>query len=747
MSREIQPRGFQESPYERPDHNWVCGWTESGGACPRGPTPDGRCDVSHECTPMRNGERWSCTRAPAYGGACDDGPMPGGTCSRAVSRCQPERTLRAKRGRLTRWATSIAVAGLVLSVAGPMGSIVLSPGPLSSQHAPFEAECWTCHRAGVGGPAEWFSASLAEPAAMSDSARCQECHETGRLPHSVDPANLAVLTQLAAAAGPASGGGAVLTLAGFGPGPPTNEKGELACATCHQEHTGRDAVLTQLTNRQCQACHRSKFSGFGDGHPAFTAYPYTRRTRIRFNHATHQNDHFSQEGTDFACRGCHNPDRRGQVMLVEGFEANCASCHESDVAVPDGIAFVQLPGIDTDALTDAGVQIGEWPSLADIDQDSSFSPYLRIMLASDPQNSEAFDTLPGTPDELIFPELGSDEDEAAAIGQLVWAIKEMLYKLSTEKQSALKEHLDSGLRRTMPEDQLARLSGNFDFDLVSHAVRTWFPNLASEISEQRRSPTRSRGEGYDLGSHPTHIVDTSNMPSAETVWGWSIDPDGVAIRYRPRGHTDPLMQSWLEAAVDPAQHTKPGAMEFAFDALATTEADGKCAKCHSIDVTETVKVINWQQKRRDRRERGFTHYMHRPHLIQPELSDCTACHSLGGEPMAIEAAATAARPSSDDESDSDPAADAALEAPAAPKPPRDSAKAYATGFANGNHDPQVFESNFEPIDHAICASCHQSAAASDSCLNCHTYHVDPARLHGIHANAIPPSTAMDSAVN
>jgi hypothetical protein len=756
MSRELQPRGFQQSPYERPEQNWVCGWTAAGGACPRGPTPDGRCDVTHECAPVLDKERWRCTRPPAYGGACDDGPLADGTCCRAVSRCQPDRTLRAKRGRLTRWTTSMALGVLILSVSGPMGSSIVSPGPVTYQHAPYESACETCHAAGVGGPAEWFSAGLAspvttphdadsaEPELASDSARCQQCHQFGREPHGVDPAHLAILTRDAATA-PTSGGGAVLALAGFGPGPATNEAGELACATCHQEHTGRDAVLTRLGNRQCQVCHTKKFSDFGDGHPTFTDYPYARRTRIRFNHATHQTDHFPQEGTDFSCRGCHNPDRRGQVMLVEGFEANCASCHESDVSVDEGIPFIQLPGINTEELSGFGVEIGQWPTYADVDLTEPFSPYLRIMLAADPANTQSFEALPTGFDELIFADLGTDEDEAAAVGQIVWAIKELLYELSTEKQSALKEHLDSGLRRTMSENELSKLSGNFDFDLVSSAVNAWFPRLKSEVEAQRRSVTRNGSEGFDLRSHRTQLTEAEGFESADPVWGWTVDFDGFAIRYRPRGHEDPLMQSWLEAAVHPDQHTNADAMKFAFDALSTTEADGKCAKCHSIDVTDAIQVVNWQQKHRDRRKRGFTEYMHGPHLIQPELSDCTACHSLGGDAQAIEEIAPPEKQTPDAESDSD----STTTASASPQEPRrDSAKAYKIGFANGNHDPQVFESNFVPIDHATCASCHQSTAASDSCLNCHAYHVDPARLAGISPKTVAmPDTATDQAID
>jgi len=793
MSRELQPRGFQQSPYERPEQNWVCGWTSAGAACPRGPSPDGRCDVTHECTPVLEKERWRCTRPPAYGGVCDTGPLPGGTCCRAVSRCQPERTLRAKRGRLTRWALAVTVGGLILGASGPMGPSILSPGPVTFDHAPYESNCETCHAAGAGGPAEWFSAGLAGPAesfenpdlaadlapdatahsgATSDSARCQRCHDFGREPHSVDPEDLAILTRIAEA-NPRSGGGALLTLAGFGPGPATNEAGELACATCHHEHAGRDAVLTRLDNRQCQVCHTNKFSRFGDDHPAFGAYPYARRTRIRFNHATHQTDHFPQEGTDFACRGCHNPDRQGKVMLIEGFDANCASCHENDVTVREGIAFIELPGINTEELSEFGVQIGEWPTYADVDLTNPFSPYLRIMLAANRENAQSFEALPGDVDELIFADLGTDEAEAEAIGQLAWSIKELLYRLSTEKQTALKEHLDSGLRRTMSENELAKLSGNFDFDLVSTAVRAWFPKLGSEIAAQRRHMEQTGAQGFDLRSQRTRLVDTEGFETLEPIWGWTVDFEGFAIRYRPRGHADPLMQSWLEAAVHPDPHTDDGAMQFAFDALSTAEADGKCAKCHSIDVTPSAQVVNWHQKHRDRRKRGFTEYAHVPHLIQPELSDCTACHSMGDETRPVIAAITPQVPSSGDDGSSDastgaitdttaaasddatggdPATEIASRAPA--KPRRDSAKAYKTGFAHANHDPLVFESNFAPIDQATCASCHQSTAASDSCLNCHTYHVDPAGLHGMPTNtaALLPdpatdTTASDKAVN
>ena len=88
MSREIQQRGIQQSGYERPNDEWICGWTRDGTPCPLGPDRKGNCVVTHECTPYRKGDRWLCARASAFGGACENGPRPDGTCCHAVSKCQ-----------------------------------------------------------------------------------------------------------------------------------------------------------------------------------------------------------------------------------------------------------------------------------------------------------------------------------------------------------------------------------------------------------------------------------------------------------------------------------------------------------------------------------------------------------------------------------------------------------------------------------------------------------------------------------
>jgi len=75
----------------------------------------------------------------------------------------------------------------------------------------------------------------------------------------------------------------------------------------------------------------------------------------------------------------------------------------------------------------------------------------------------------------------------------------------------------------------------------------------------------------------------------------------------------------------------------------------------------------------------FTKFSHGPHLILPQLADCTACHALdkSGE---------------------------------------------ATAYVGW--DPHAFVSEFQPLSKRACVGCHTSTAAGDRCQSCHNYHVE-----------------------
>jgi len=206
----------------------------------------------------------------------------------------------------------MTVGLLALGLAGNKGLDFVFPGPLSHQHGTLENDCASCHSAAIGGPAHWVSTALAGDDRASDTERCLGCHNLGtssNLAHSLASKDLARTTERLQTRDLGSSRPFRFTLAKLGPGIPTQEGGELACAICHQEHLGPDHNLTALANDQCQVCHLVQFNTFADDHPPLGDYPYGRRTRIAFNHQSHREDYYPDDDREvFSCVGCHAPE-------------------------------------------------------------------------------------------------------------------------------------------------------------------------------------------------------------------------------------------------------------------------------------------------------------------------------------------------------------------------------------------------------------------------------------------------------
>ena len=88
---------------------------------------------------------------------------------------------------------------------------------------------------------------------------------------------------------------------------------DIACATCHREHHGAQFNLTAMDNVACQSCHQQRYESLATDHPDFGIWPYERRTRIVFNHASHSGKHFAEKKQAFDCRTCHVSDTSGRV--------------------------------------------------------------------------------------------------------------------------------------------------------------------------------------------------------------------------------------------------------------------------------------------------------------------------------------------------------------------------------------------------------------------------------------------------
>ncbi len=135
---------------------------------------------------------------------------------------------------------------------------------------------------------------------------------------------------------------------------------DVACATCHLEHRGRDVDLSDLGSGFCSDCHADlkaeisttalrDASDFGEDHPPFQLALVTNPLEeavsvdvtpdlvevsgLEFNHLRHVGKAVTGRGDAkqfLQCGACHQPDAGGYYMEPIVFEDHCQDCHRLD---------------------------------------------------------------------------------------------------------------------------------------------------------------------------------------------------------------------------------------------------------------------------------------------------------------------------------------------------------------------------------------------------------------------------------
>ncbi|MFK7777733.1 MAG: cytochrome c3 family protein [Gimesia sp.] len=702
MTEPLQSFDWKNSNYERPDNSWVCGrMCESGEPCRLGPSSAGECQLQTRCQPAEKDGKYQCTRSTINGGKCKEGPASDGSCCQSESGCQPRRSLLAKR-RLLGVITTVIAASISLAVfSGSSPSALLSPGDVTAAHANIESECHACHAAGEGGFATWIQRTLDGDISFQDSTRCLKCHtELGPdalLAHGLSVNSLSENTQRIQSDNESSTAPFALQLSSLAGHTVANEK--LACSTCHREHHGRKASLTQLSDFQCQTCHTKQFASFEHGHPTLGNYPYKRRSKIYFDHRAHLNHYFVNE--EFkrtmpsgqkpeSCKSCHTLNESGSIMLTGKFENTCASCHEPQIEDLDfpGVPFFALPAIPSQILKSQG----EWPNTNGAFKTARLPRLMELLLEHDPEYQKAVVQL-GSFDYRRLSSIAPEQYNA--ITEIAWSIKRLLYDIAINGESALEQRLGNS------HPEYLHLKPSI-IPTLSQAQQIWFPNLVTDLKLHREkkpipgSPKQASAPGTKLFS--------TNASS-----GWSISDSDFTIRYRPLGHADPLLKSWLDQSIKGNQQSRDSNSMWRIlsnptaSGLEDTQgalASGRCLMCHSVDHNPESgsAQINWQplQQPQDR----FTQFSHTPHILASHTladkeANCMSCHKFDAS----------------EKEDS-----AILKRDYFVRDP-------SNLYWKINFDcQQSCTSGFQPISQQNCVTCHNKTTATQSCLQCHKYH-------------------------
>lgn len=434
-------------------------------------------------------------------------------------------TLRNRIAALAALATIVCLgAGFGLSE----GTGALMPGSLASAHASIEA-CSSCHAKSSGSKLGWLKGLIAgNPHA--DSKACLTCHKMAETALEAHGASHALLQQsterLKAVAAKMSIPTAARAQDALFPASAVMAR-DVYCATCHHEHQGAGAKLATVADAQCRSCHVVKFDGFDGGHPAFDGYPFRRRTRIVFDHASHFDKHFPEvakkakaKRVPESCSTCHTVGKGTAIMGVAAFEDTCATCHLDQItgkeraSGPKGIAFLALPGLDLATLKSKGARIGEWPEASE----AALTPFMRVMLARDARGRKLVASL----DKLDLQDLGKASDaEIAAVTDLVWAIKGLIHALIAGKASDALGPLAAGTPQPSTPDLIAGLPR----DVIAAAQREWLPKLAKEMEAGREGAAADANESEAEVSEP----EAAEAPEPAEPEVPAVDSEGAPL--------------------------------------------------------------------------------------------------------------------------------------------------------------------------------------------------------------------------
>jgi hypothetical protein len=278
---------------------------------------------------------------------------------------------------------------------------------------------------------------------------------------------------------------------------------------------------------------------------------------------------------------------------------------------------------------------------------------MKLLLSADPAAANAIAKL-GEDFEFFDIDAANSED-LAACADLAIAIKKLLTELSEAGPAAVRARLAAVLQREITDDELNALVGGLSVDTLRPAARAW-------LAQEALAANQPAGNG------------------AAGAGAWFRDDATLSIRYRPAIHADPILTGWLSllAGVGDLEN-KPLALAL-FKEMSRPTAPGLCASCHSVEQSRAGRLaIHWRAADRTKSPRAFTKFSHSPHVLLPELADCTACHTI------------------------------------------DSGADTSPSYAGWN--ATAFTSEFRPIAKQSCAACHTAKGAGDSCQQCHNYHV------------------------
>ena len=677
---------------------------------------------------------------------------------------------------------ALTVGLVTVLLSGEKASTFVDPGSMSTMHAEIN-ECSACHVASEHLISAWLEPLLGDGYGENNNGKCLTCHELGNENHSPHNLGSRHLSYLKSNAARPRNPTSTLSVVNARFWAQNTEPQDLECAICHNEHQGPGYDISNLSNQQCASCHTYSFDNFHSSHPQFTHYPYSRRTRIQFNHISHLGKHFlEQEYSGVAperCQTCHVLGENGQYMQTNSYEMICSDCHSAQIsgkarASSKGIAMFNVPGVDIETLEGSGLDIGEWPEYAD----ETLTPFMELLLGI----NEEFHATAEIIDGLDLLDLGDASDQQLLqVQRFAWAVKTLIHDITLGGTLYLQKSLRSALGSDFEDEEQNALVGNLSPATMKDVQEEWFPNLVEEIIAHRRgerpfkrttvlSPeaevdtfnsARQGSSAIAVGKDEEIIFDEDEEIAFDEDEEIIFDEDEEIIFDEDEEiafdeDEEIAFDEGEEIAFDEDEEIAfDEDEEIAFDEdeeISSSTNIGRVAVA-SADVTQLLDGEEWVAAGGWYRDGYVLRYRPTRHgdgllkswldfsaetstrpagKVFDELSKqdapgvCGKCHSVEQhESSQLFMNWTAAKPKKNTKSFTkfSHVAHFSLLGESGCQTCHQLSEDNDYDASFEHTDPQTFASNFDELKVEVCAECHNPSKAGEQCLSCHNYHI------------------------
>ena len=399
----------------------------------------------------------------------------------------------------------------------------------------------------------------------------------------------------------------------------------------------------------------------------------------------------------------------GQCLLFKGRQDD-AEAAKAKAAEPEGAAGKT----DTaDAKPDGAVSAdadsnadADAPADASADSDTAAAIEDAEKGAEPEGAAEKTDTANAKPDDAVSADAESDADapaDAPADSDTAAVIKDA--ENAAEPQGAARETdtanaTPDGGKETLSADEQPQGKATDQTDDLLFPTEGERRAIEAHIKHaEAAQPEGAAGDAPadsdtaaaepQTGAAPVISIESDVDPESWAEYGGWYRQD-YAIFYRPTGHKDKFIYSWLflTGPQAPKGDTSPPAA--IFDFLTNKDAQGSCTKCHSVDdIQGKGRVVNFSPPSVESKQGRFTNFIHEPHFQAVGIGQrigivenrgCLTCHNL------------------------------------------EKGRPYLKAYEQGN--PRNFVSNFGAMKKDLCQTCHTTSTARQDCLLCHKYHVN-----------------------